>query len=181
MRDREALKLIAQAAVILAFARGLWIALRTFKRLDNNIRGMLLIGTFFIMGFENFLVPAQEWRIAPGLLSLAAGVALLEWSRRSIEGLFFSFIGNRDTPHFVFQEGPYFYVRHPFYTSYLLMQLAVVIMVPNIVTFATIIVTFVLLWQTAAFEERKFDVSSLAVEYRAYASRTGRLFPRIRR
>ena len=114
----------------------------------------------------------------PALAILVGALALFQWAAHSIRGKFFSYIGSRDTPQFVFQEGPFAYVRHPFYTSYMLTHLAVALAYLGWLTSAIALASFVVLWRAAAFEEGKFASSPNAAEYRAYVSRTGRFVPK---
>lgn len=175
------MKGLAAISISLVFFRGLWIVSRTFTRVEQSPRSYLLVLLFMGMAIQTAKQDLSLPLLIPGLLVLAAGAVLIEWSAHTVRGKFFSLIGNRDTPQFVLQDGPYAYVRHPFYSSYLLMHLAVAVMFPGIVTSAILLATFVLLWLSAAFEERKFSGSPLAEDYQAYTRRTGRFIPRLRR
>jgi protein-S-isoprenylcysteine O-methyltransferase Ste14 len=88
---------------------------------------------------------------------------------------------SQDAPEFLWTRGPFAYVRNPFYSSYLLAGLSVALMFFD---YSTLVCQGLLLASARAAargEERKFLLSRLAGEYRAYASRTGRFLPRVGR
>jgi protein-S-isoprenylcysteine O-methyltransferase Ste14 len=82
-------------------------------------------------------------------------------------------------PHSIVTGGPYQYLRHPFYTSYLIFWSGWAIAAWSSWTLLPV-ATFAILYVTAArAEEKKFSTTPLAVEYQAYKSRTGFFWPRL--
>ena len=75
------------------------------------------------------------------------------------------------------RNGPYRFVRHPFYCSYLLTWLAGALATLNIWLGLTFVVMFVLYLIAAVNEENKFASSPLAEAYAQYRSATGRFLP----
>ncbi|MDQ2840115.1 MAG: hypothetical protein M3Y72_03570, partial [Acidobacteriota bacterium] len=75
------------------------------------------------------------------------------------------------------QHGPYRFVRHPFYCSYLLAWLAGALATLNIGLGLTFIVMFLIYLIAARNEEIKFASSPLAEAYAQYRSATGRFLP----
>jgi protein-S-isoprenylcysteine O-methyltransferase Ste14 len=75
--------------------------------------------------------------------------------------------------------GPYRWVRHPIYTSYLLFWVGALIAAPNIVTGASIVVMFSLYLRAAIEEEQIIANSLLGEQYLVYTRRVGRFFPRL--
>jgi protein-S-isoprenylcysteine O-methyltransferase Ste14 len=120
-----------------------------------------------------------EPALIPGIASLLAALTLFGWARIAIHGKFFSYINSTDVPQFVCTAGPYHWIRHPFYASYLLTLLAVTVMFPTYVTIIGAIVAIVAFTNAAKFEESKFEGSPVAAEYAAYMQRTGRFLPRM--
>ena len=126
-------------------------------------------------------------RTAPRLVQFAGvggfilALALFQWAAASIRGRLFSYGGNDDLPQFVHRSGPYAYVRNPFYLSYLLAEIATVIMWPSIWGAVVVVSAAAYFQWLARFEEEKFDRSPVAAEYAAYKATTGRLIPRVRR
>lgn len=158
-------------------------AVATFKPMRDRRVGL---GSLFMFGYAAVMVgcrmsPLFLPAVIPGGLGLVAGVALFFWARVTIRDLFFSYINSRDVPQFVCSTGPYRWVRHPFYSSYLSSLLSMTVMFPNPVTFAGSILAFLSFNSAARFEESKFEGSPVAEEYTAYIQRTGRFIPRFGR
>jgi protein-S-isoprenylcysteine O-methyltransferase Ste14 len=116
-----------------------------------------------------------------GAGGLLLSLALYQWAAISIRGRLFSYAGNNDLPQFVHRSGPYAYVRNPFYLSYLLAEIATVVMWPTIWGGVIVVLATVYFQWLAWFEEGKFARSTVAVEYAQYKARTGRLLPRLKR
>jgi len=116
-----------------------------------------------------------------GAGGLLLSLALYQWAAISIGGRLFSYAGNNDLPQFVHHSGPYAYVRNPFYLSYLLAEIATVVMWPSVLGGVIVVLATVYFQWLARFEEGKFARSTVAVEYAQYKARTGRLLPRLKR
>ncbi len=171
---------ILRWAVELVYFRLLLGAGLTFKKSTRAGLGSLpMVATFWILMVQ--VQRAQPFLplAIPGAAFLVGSLVLFQWASNSVRGKFFSYIGDSDTPQFVFQGGPFAYIRNPFYTSYMLANIAVAVMYPNWITAATTLAAFAIFWRAAAYEERKFDKSPCAAEYRAYLTRTGRFFPKL--
>ena len=82
-----------------------------------------------------------------------------------------------DCPAHLMQEGPYKFVRHPFYCSYLLTWTAGVVATANLWLLATVFVMLAVYINAALNEEQKFSGSPLADAYLQYRSRTGLFVP----
>ena len=76
------------------------------------------------------------------------------------------------------QHGPYKFVRHPFYCSYLLTWLAGAVGTLNVWLGLTFITMGVLYLVAAREEEKKFARSPLAEAYMRYCDSTGRFLPK---
>lgn len=157
-------------------------AVRTFSPVKGeamNPRLQLLPIAYVIMFYRTFgpRVP-PVWLAIPGLTFFVSSLALYEWARRSIAGKFFSIAYSDDTPDFLWTEGPYAYVRNPFYTSYLLTFAGTAILFPGVLTAATLVVMIVFFFRLVLHEERKFLRSAMSSEYENYMRRTGRFVPK---
>jgi protein-S-isoprenylcysteine O-methyltransferase Ste14 len=86
-----------------------------------------------------------------------------------------------DAPQHLVTWGPYRFVRHPFYASFLLAFLAAFVYFPHWGTFVSLAYGLVALNLTGAREERRLSASEFGAEYRRYLARTGRFVPRIGR
>jgi protein-S-isoprenylcysteine O-methyltransferase Ste14 len=110
---------------------------------------------------------------------LAIALLLFEWARRTVRGHYFSWIFSSDTPTFLCTDGPFAYVRNPFYTSYLLTMAATLMIRPGVYRAAVFLAMVVYFVAAALHEERKFGRSAIAADYARYKGRTGRFLPKL--
>lgn len=169
---------IARLAVTGTYVALLVGAVSMFTPVQRTGRGRLLVLTFVAMMYASGVGVYWPPGAIPGGILLAASLSLFFWGAFSIRGKFFSYVGSQDAPEFVFQGGPFGYVRHPFYVSYLLAHTGTLVLFPHWMPAAAWAVAIVATNQAAAFEEGKFANGALAEEYRDYATRTGRFLPR---
>ena len=85
-----------------------------------------------------------------------------------------------DAPRNIVTYGAYKYVRHPFYSAFLLALGGTVVGCPHPGTLACLVYAALMLDHTARKEERKLSDSEFGAEYRGYLERTGRFLPRFR-
>lgn len=83
-----------------------------------------------------------------------------------------------DAPRSIVTYGAYKYVRHPFYSAFLLALTGTLVACPHPGTLVCLIVTALMLHYTAGKEEHKLSNSEFGDEYRGYLARTGRFLPR---
>lgn len=81
--------------------------------------------------------------------------------------------------HRLVTDGPYKYVRHPMYSSFWLWAMAQALLLPNWVAGLSGVVGVGLLYFGRIGAEEALMQKSFGDEYRSYAARTGRVFPRI--
>jgi protein-S-isoprenylcysteine O-methyltransferase Ste14 len=171
---------VALAAVLVRHMAG---ANRAFRRAPGERPSLLtqVIGAAAVVILVSIAeAPLTATGVGVGLALLTASLVVFEWAKRSIRGQFFSYIYSEDLPQFLWTQGPYAYVRNPFYDSYLLAYLAAAIMVPGLMTLGVLVVMSIYFWSAARFEEGKFARSAVAAEYDKYRRRTGRFLPRLR-
>ena len=81
-------------------------------------------------------------------------------------------------PESIVMRGPYRYIRHPFYSSFLMTLFGAILFCPHPATVICFLYgTFLLNW-TAAKEERFLSNSAFGDQYRIYRHRTGRFLPK---
>lgn len=88
---------------------------------------------------------------------------------------------SNDAPTNLVTSGAYRYIRHPFYTSFLLAFAAADLLFPHPAIVALSLFVFFALHWTAAGEERKLRSSEFGEEYEKYMARSGRFFPLLHR
>lgn len=85
-----------------------------------------------------------------------------------------------DHPEHMVREGPYRFIRHPFYASYLLAWLAGAI--GSLQPWLLLTVAFMgcIYYRSARHEESKFLASPFAAQYRQYQNAAGMFWPVLR-
>lgn len=115
------------------------------------------------------------WPVAAATVAIA--FVLFWWSVRTTRPRRLSLAFDNDLPSFLHRGGPYRWIRHPFYASYVLFWIATSLATPGALPWIVPVgfgATYVV---AATKEERKFGTSLLAAEYARYRSRTGMLLP----
>lgn len=74
-------------------------------------------------------------------------------------------------------SGPYRYVRHPFYSSYLLFWFGWAVATANLWSLALFAIMYVIYWRAAVQEEEKFANTSMAEEYASFKAGRTRFIP----
>lgn len=74
-------------------------------------------------------------------------------------------------------SGPYARIRHPQYVGFVLIMVGFLFQWPTILTLAMFPILLVMYWRLALSEEREVE-AELGDEYRLYAARVPRFFPR---
>lgn len=173
-----------------------------YHRIRSNIGGEKLDrwqeGTFILFGLRlsglPWFIGGIVWMIDPSLMAWAS-VPLPLWLRWSgfiliaVWGVLFVWtfqtLGKNLTDtvvtrkdHTLVTTGPYRYVRHPFYLSFLIAVIGGGIVTANWYLFLTSLLPFAFLVARTRIEEEKL-VERFGDEYREYMSRTGRFWPRL--
>lgn len=159
----------------------------TFERDESDMNGATLAQFSFLvtgaiapalLSFRQVLHPPNG--IAAVILLLCS-VALYEWARRTIRERRFHIGWSGDVPGELCDSGPYAFVRHPVYLSYVLAFLAVPIAFPMWSTLVILVFNVALYVHAARDDERSIDASELGQAYAAYRGRTGMFVPRLGR
>ena len=147
------------------------------KRCDHRMRDMCIRG-----GFNNwwrhpihstgFAVVALICYLVGLVLFFAARNALLVYRSK------LSF--TPDLPAWMLHKGIYSVVRHPFFLAFFFTWLGGALAVHYLRTSSTTIIMMMLYWSAAKMQERKFENSPLASEYRIYKSTTGMFLPSLK-
>lgn len=88
---------------------------------------------------------------------------------------------DKELPHSLVQQGPYRFVRHPFYVSYLMFWTGWALATWSWWSVPSLLLIFAIYITAARGEEAKFARSDLSGTYAEYRSRTGMLVPRLGR
>lgn len=163
------------------FASFSWAVGKHFRRGRRFPLEMRFISIASLLGFgwTAILISAKPsgraWPFAP--IALAAALALFWWAvlttRRRRPALAFA----GEAPTSLHTSGPYKYVRHPFYLSYILFWLAVSVPAAGIMHWSVAAVLSVAYVMAARREEREFARSPLAQGYAQYRQSTWMFMP----
>jgi len=83
--------------------------------------------------------------------------------------------------HALITEGVYRHIRHPMYAATFLWAIAQLLLLHNWIAGPAFLATFALLYLRRVPREEQMLVDHFGEGYRAYAGRTGRIIPRLRR
>lgn len=191
---------ILQSATLLVgtlcFLSFTWAVPRHFVQHGRMPIGMRVLSLLTLLGFGWFVynsleeakvpimwdVPADE--AAPHLAAFpmaAASLGLFWWTVVVTRSKPLTLAFTPDIPVHIHTEGPYAYVRHPFYSSYLLFWVSLALAVGDLTAYALLVVMGTLYGIAASREEQKFTASDLSGSYAEYQRKTGMLFPAFRR
>jgi protein-S-isoprenylcysteine O-methyltransferase Ste14 len=169
---------------IACFGAFTWGARAHFVR-DKTAVAMHVLLLLSLAGMAVFLfalwrAAAPDWRRAAGFGLHLVAIILFGWAvlatRRNRPAL--AFAGDR--PDHLFRSGPYAYIRHPFYASYLLFWLGCAVATSSLVLLLVFLSLAVIYTIAALGEERNFLHSSMRDEYEAFRKATGFFWPKLR-
>jgi protein-S-isoprenylcysteine O-methyltransferase Ste14 len=146
-------------------------------------RGMYVISLLSLIGLFAFLMHAFLWELefaVTSLVLIGLAFALFLWAARHSRQKNLSLAFDEDIKvDGIITTGPWRYVRHPFYVSYILFWLACAlgtIHPTSIVVSATLLFIYV---YSAIREERTLRQGRHADAYLAYQDNAGFLLPRL--
>jgi protein-S-isoprenylcysteine O-methyltransferase Ste14 len=137
------------------------------------VSGMLCV--LFMGLFHGLLLPPA---LCGAVLALGS-VTLYEWTRRTVVDRNFYVGLAGQVPPAVCEIGPYRYVRHPFYLSYMVAFMGVALAFPSMIVAGVCLINVGLFVYMALDDERVLLASPLDADYRSYKIRVGMFLPRI--
>ncbi|WP_084711288.1 methyltransferase family protein [Nevskia ramosa] len=173
--------LIAFATCLLSFNWGMYRFFTEPSGSNSGIDTIKLLGT--ALGFISLSgIPLFGIASALGgltaLLLCAASLALFWWAIRANRTRPLSFAFSEDEPSHLVSTGPYRWIRHPFYSAYLLAWLAVPVATLQPLMLMPLLAMGAIYVSAARVEEGKFETSVLAAAYARYRDATGAFLPR---
>lgn len=136
--------------------------------------GYILLVAAWVYPF-GMVIPHTVITAYLGVAICAAGLFTAIWSRKALGGNW-----SRDVElkqgHKLVERGPYRFVRHPIYTSHLLLGLGTAVASDSVVGFAGLLSFFIGFWIKLKQEENLL-VSHFPDEYPAYKARVKALVP----
>jgi protein-S-isoprenylcysteine O-methyltransferase Ste14 len=163
------------------FAAFGWAVKGHFRAPGAISAAMKLIGALSLLGFLSFLWQLRNgaiaWPVVAGLFVLS--LWLFAWAVHTTRFYPPTLAFDTERPHILFCQGPYRYVRHPFYLSYMLFWVGTAISTPSLGAWAAPLILGALYYRAALREEQKFARSDLAPDYDAYRRQAGMFLPRL--
>jgi protein-S-isoprenylcysteine O-methyltransferase Ste14 len=142
-----------------------------------KITGIVLIFINLFLSFKiNFTFKLDCFM---SLFFVFFSAALFFWTlyfNRS-EKFYFAFTSMRQDSFI--SSGPYRYIRHPFYSSYIFAWIGGVLFTHSLISLCLSGIMTVLYFKAAIAEERQFLSGPHKIEYMTYVQNTGRFFPRL--
>ena len=163
------------------FACFTWGTLRHFARRDKESQGTWVISLLSLWAFGFFVwrvlhgTLSQGWMVGCVLFAVSAGLWVWTLAETRTTPPTLAFTG--DEPRFMLNAGPYRWVRHPFYSAYLLFWTGTAVATPGLSGWVAVLILGAVYVVAARHEEGKFARSAFAGRYAAYAARTGMFLP----
>jgi protein-S-isoprenylcysteine O-methyltransferase Ste14 len=195
MGDDQIFRVILLAGFVLIVPFGIWHRIKTHtgEKLDRRQEGLFILITLRLSGMAAMLAIITYF-INPQLMAWASmtvplfirwiGIALgpfagllLVWTFRTLGRNLTDTVVTRKE-HTLVTNGPYRWVRHPFYVSGFLALLAFSFASANWFVFASGGLAILLLAIRSRKEEQNL-IARFGDDYRAYMKRTGRFVPRL--
>lgn len=173
---------IVMAGSIICFATITWVSKDHFVS-----KGPLPpVGTMVIVAAALTSVAVFLWSIATApsddlapIPFYAAAITLFLWAVRTTRNKSFLPSFSNVVPDALTVDGPYRFVRHPFYASYLLYHLGNAIATTSWLPWAMFAVMLGIYVRAALNEEGHLAKGTYAQAYLAYKRRTGMFIPRV--
>ena len=165
---------------------------KTREKLDRRQEGVFILATLRPLGFACWLA-VVVWMINPGWMHWSAysspswtrsigavlfilGCALMIWTFRSLGTNLTDTVVTRQV-HTLVSHGPYRWIRHPLYSSTLLLTTGIGLATANWFILGTGVLVFAIIVLRTSIEERHL-LARFGEDYRAYMERTGRFLPK---
>jgi protein-S-isoprenylcysteine O-methyltransferase Ste14 len=113
-----------------------------------------------------------------GLLIQLSSVAQFWWAISASKKARLRFAFDKEAPASLLQDGPYAYVRHPFYSSYILFWTGWAIAAWTIWAILPLAFLIAVYVRAARDEEKNFSSTAFAAEYENYRQRAGLFWPK---
>jgi protein-S-isoprenylcysteine O-methyltransferase Ste14 len=120
--------------------------------------------------------PAHVWSVVVGALLYAAAMWVFRRTHKAL-GRNWSITLEIREKHELVSGGPYALIRHPMYTSFLLMGLGQAFLLSNWVVGLAGVIGFAILFFLRVDKEERMMLEIFGPEYRAYMDRTKRIIP----
>jgi protein-S-isoprenylcysteine O-methyltransferase Ste14 len=157
----------------------------TDRRSPSEVIGLVaaLFGLAILPGFyvatgipEAADYPARWWAVGLGAIIFASALWVFRRSHKEL-GRNWSISLQIRERHALVCAGPYAFVRHPMYTSFMLMGFGQAFLLSNWVAGLAGLLGFAILFFLRVDKEERMMLESFGPQYRTYMERTKRIIP----
>jgi protein-S-isoprenylcysteine O-methyltransferase Ste14 len=148
--------------------------------MPREVRFAILVSYLGIMGFV-YLMLRDQHATAPLVAALtifAVSLVLFLWAVRTTRSKRLKLAFDPEPPDFVTRAGPFRYIRHPFYASYILFWLACTVATLHPLSLIFLAAFSAVNLTAANREEHAYERSPFAAEYMNYRKTAGLLWPK---
>jgi protein-S-isoprenylcysteine O-methyltransferase Ste14 len=163
----------------LAYASAIAWLFRRPDRMPGRMRALSIVGLIAAGVHVAYLatMPVGRASAPAALIVYLLGLLLFVWASVTIRRQRLPIAFSSLAPVRVTRDGPYRFLRHPFYVAYSLTWIAGVVATRSLVVGATALVMGAFYVSAAIKEERQLLSSPLADDYREYRRRTSAWIP----
>lgn len=148
--------------------------------LASAVLGMAVVPAIYVFtGFpEAADYPARWWAVVLGAAIVVAGLWTFRRAHKELGRNWSITLEIRDE-HRLISSGPYALVRHPMYTSFFLIALGQLFLLPNWLAGVVGLLGFAVLFFVRVAKEERMMLETFGPQYNVYMERTKRLIPYI--
>ena len=149
-----------------------------FVGLSSALFGLAILPGFYVAtGIpETADYPASAWAVALGAIIFASALWIFRRSHKEL-GRNWSITLEIRERHALVCAGPYAVIRHPMYTSFMLMGLSQAFLLSNWMAGLAGLIGFAILFFLRVDKEERMMLENFGPQYRAYMERTKRIIP----
>jgi protein-S-isoprenylcysteine O-methyltransferase Ste14 len=171
---------------IACFASYTWAILRLFARPNGRpiqMTFVTILGFIFFLGQLFTILRGKPivWVATLGLFFYAIAFALFWWAVPVAREARLNVAFTTTRPRMLLTQGPYRYIRHPFYASYLAFWTGGVLVSSELFLLLSVLGMGLFYILAMRQEEQEFRQGSLSNAYKVYSQSTGRILPRLLR
>ena len=180
-------KVLFGTLALACFASFYWSVIGVFRRPEGGFSPLyrvLQVSSAWTWAYSIYVIAVSTkfsvLNQLPALVLIAASLWIFWKTRHWIRDKDFAIVFNNESPSHLETNGPFRWVRHPFYSSYLLCYFSVFLFTLDIVMGITFLFMTSLYFKALKDEEKKFRTGdSFSEAYSSYSKTTGALFPKI--
>lgn len=146
--------------------------------LASGVLGLAIVPVFYVAtGIPRAAdYPARPWVLALGAVIFFIALWIFRRTHKELGRNWSITLEIRDK-HELISSGPYAFVRHPMYTSFMLMGLGQALLLSNWVAGLAGLVGFAVLFFLRVDKEERMMLEIFGPQYRDYMQRTKRIIP----